>query len=562
MSIKRQKADYQQIIAEALLARGVLRPEQLARGNSARLTMGGRIDLALGVLGLVSERDMALVYAQILDIPLAQAEFFPAAPVWPGRLSPVFLRKARILPLAEEAGQLAVAMADPLDMPAAEALVLAAGHEPRIFVGIPAEIDAALQRLYGPDEISREVSPAAQSPAGHLSADMQQLREQGSDAVAVRVVNQLIAGAITAQASDIHIEPYDSCLAVRYRIDGVLTPVAAPDFIHYPAIIGRIKVLAGLDMAERRKPQDGRCLISAEGRRIDLRVSILPTLHGEGVVLRVLDQTKAPLDLGLLGFAPELLTYIATLITQPHGIILVCGPTGSGKTTTLYAILRKLQNEQIKIVSAEDPVEYQIEGVNQIQVRPQIGLGFSEILRAVLRHDPDVIMVGEARDQETAHIAVQAALTGHLVLCSLHTNDAAGAVARLADMGIEPYLLASALRGVVAQRLVRKLCVHCRVEDRLAGRAGQETGALATVKIWRPGGCKACRHTGYSGRTVIAEFIPADDLLRGLILSRAGSAEIQAACVAQGMHVLRADGLSKVAQGITSLEEVMRVSAE
>jgi len=267
------------------------------------------------------------------------------------------------------------------------------------------------------------------------------------------------------------------------------------------------------------------------------------------------------LDLNKIGMDANTLTRFRNVLNRPNGIVLVTGPTGSGKTTTLYAILRSLQNEQVKIVSVEDPVEYQIDGVNQIQVRTQIGLGFSEILRATLRHDPDVIMVGEARDSETAHIAIQAALTGHLVLCSLHTNDAAGAVARLADMGIEPYLLASTLRGVVAQRLVRKLCPHCRVEDVLAGRAGRDIGLPPGTKTWGPGGCPACRHTGYSGRTVVAEYIPANDMLQNLILARADSAEIQRAFVAAGMRTLRVDGLAKVAGGVTSLEEVMRVSA-
>lgn len=558
MSIKRQATEFQQKIAETLLARGVLRPEQLARAQSARASGGGRVDLALTQLGLVAERDMALAYAQVLELPLATRESFPLSPVWPGRLSPSFLRKSRILPLAEEGGRLVVAMADPLDTPSNEALFLATGSYPDICVGVPGDIDAALLRLYGPDETSGHNRAA---PVGAFASDVQQLREQGSDAVAVRLVNQLITSAISSQASDIHIEPYDGALRVRYRIDGALTSAPTLDFSHHAALVGRIKVLSGLDMAERRKPQDGRCLINVEGRRVDLRVSILPTLHGEGVVLRVLDQTTAPLDLELLGFGPELQGHIATLIRQPHGVMLICGPTGSGKTTTLYAILRSLQKEQVKIVSVEDPVEYQIEGVNQIQVRPQIGLGFSEILRATLRHDPDIIMVGEARDSETAHIAIQAALTGHLVLCSLHTNDAAGAIARLADMGVAPYLLASTLRGVVAQRLVRKLCPACKKADPFAARAGQEIGLPAGAGAWGPGGCPACRHTGYSGRTVVAEFIPADEALQNLILARAGSAEIQRVCVAAGMRTLLADGLSKVAAGVTSLEEVMRVRA-
>lgn len=556
MTNKRQTGDMATRICDALLASGVLHPHMLARAHSAQQAHGGRLDLALIRLGLVAERDMAAAYADVLELPLAAPQGFPAQPVWPGRLSASFLKMARILPLAEKDGRLAVAVADPLDVQAREALVLALGSAPIIQIGIPGEIDAALARLYGPADKIDSVAPAA-----HRAADAQHLREQSSDAVAVRLLNQLIAGAVAVQASDIHVEPFDGRLNVRYRIDGVLEDVPEVDFAHYPALIGRIKVLAQLDMAERRKPQDGRCLVTLEGRRIDLRVSILPTLHGEGVVLRVLDQSRAPLDLGLLGFSEVFQAQVNALIQQPHGILLVCGPTGSGKTTTLYAMLRRLLNGRSKIVSVEDPVEYQIEGVNQIQVRAQIGLGFSEILRAVLRHDPDVIMVGEARDAETARIAIQAALTGHLVLCSLHTNDAAGAVVRLADMGIEPYLLASTLRGVGAQRLVRRLCAHCRVHDDIAAHVSGELGLPPGAGAWRAAGCAVCRHTGYEGRTVISEFMAAGDTLRNLVLRRAGSAEIQQACVAEGMRTLRDDGMAKVADAITSLDEVLRVTS-
>lgn len=558
MTDKSQTGEIATRIADSLLASGILRPETLARAAGAQDMRGGRLDQALTQLGLVAERDMAAAYARVLNLPLANPEGFPALPVGAGRLSVSFLRKARILPLAEKDGRLVVALADPLDEQIRQALVLALGAEPIVQIGVPAEIDQALARLYGPEE--KLYTPGV---AAAINTDARHLQEQNSDAVSVRLVNHLIAGAIAAQASDIHLEPYDGHIVARYRIDGQLTEAPRIDPAHYPALVGRIKVLAQLDMAERRKPQDGRCLMTLEGRRIDLRVSILPTLHGEGVVLRVLDQTRAPLDLELLGFDDVMQAQISQLLEQPHGIFLVCGPTGSGKTTTLYAMLRRLINGRNKIISVEDPVEYQIEGVNQIQVRPQIGLGFSEILRSVLRHDPDVIMVGEARDAETARIAIQAALTGHLVLCSLHTNDAAGAVARLADMGIEPYLLASTLRGAVAQRLVRKLCPHCRIKDTAADGAadalGLPSGAGGTG-VWRGAGCAACRHSGYQGRTVISEFMQSSDAVQNLILRRAGSPEIQRACIEDGMRTLRADGLRKAASAITSVQEVLRVS--
>ena len=548
-------------LTQALLARGVVQPEQIARAARAQSANGGRIDLALTRLGLVAEREMAQVYAQVLGLSVADALSYPQAPVWPGRLSAAFLRSARIVPIGVSDGRLRAAMADPLDAPAREALTLAAGPDSIIQVGVPAEVDAALLRLYGADE-TRPAAPASPSSGDHTSADILQLREYGSDAAAVKLVNQLIAGAISARASDIHIEPFEGRLQVRYRIDGVLMDAGAPGFEHHPALIGRIKVLSHLDMAERRRPQDGRCLMQMEGRRVDLRVSILPTMYGEAVVLRVLDQEQAPLDLARLGFSAEQQRRIATLAAQPHGMMLICGPTGSGKTTTLYAAMRGLQDGKRKIVSVEDPVEYHLDGVNQIQVRADIGLGFSDILRSVLRHDPDVIMVGEARDSETAHIAVQAALTGHLVLCSLHTNEAAGAVTRLCDMGIEPYLLASTLRGVVAQRLVRKLCPHCRTQDSIDTKAAERLGLAPGAKIWRPNGCPECRNTGYAGRTVIAEFMPANETLQNLIQASAGSAAIERTMRAQGMKSLQEDGLLKVSEGVTSLEEVLRVCAQ
>lgn len=547
-------------LKQALLARGLVQPEQIDRAARAQTANGGRIDLALTRLGLVAEREMAQVYAQVLGLSMADTLNYPQQPVWPGRLSAAFLRSARIVPIGVSDGRLRVAMADPLDAQAREALILAAGPDPVIEVGVPAEIGAALLRLYGAGETSPPL-PSAPVRTEHASADILHLREYSSDAAAVKLVNQLVAGAISAKASDIHIEPFEGRLRVRYRIDGILADAGSPGFEHYPALIGRIKVLSQLDMAERRRPQDGRCFMQMEGRRVDLRVSILPTIYGEAAVLRVLDQEQAPLDLARLGFGTDQQDRIAALAAQPHGLMLICGPTGSGKTTTLYAAMRGLHDGKRKIVSAEDPVEYHIEGVSQIQVRADIGLGFSEILRAVLRHDPDVIMVGEARDSETAHIAVQAALTGHLVLCSLHTNDAAGAVTRLCDMGIEPYLLASTLRGVVAQRLVRKLCPHCRIQDSIDVKAGERLGLAPGARIWRPNGCAQCRKTGYAGRTVIAEFMPASETLQNLILASADSAGITRAMRVQGMRSLQADGLAKVCEGVTSLEEVLRVCA-
>ena len=461
-----------------------------------------------------------------------------------------------------------IAAADPLDRTAIDAIGLALGRPVEIFVGLPTDIDAAMARLFGTGPAGNAAKAEVTSQAtGHdAAADIQHLQEQDTDAAAVRLLNQIIAGAVANKASDIHIEPFDQTLHIRYRVDGQLRHAAAPDKNLHRTLIGRIKILAGMDITEQRKPQDGRCRITAEGRQIDLRVSLLPSLYGESAVLRILDQDRAALDLDDLGFERALQDQIGALIRQPHGIMLICGPTGSGKTTSLYAILRQLKAEQRKIVTVEDPVEYQLEGISQIQTRPNIGLGFAEVLRSVLRHDPDVIMVGEARDAETARTAVQAALTGHLVLCSVHTNDAAGAIARLIDMGVEPYLLASTLRGVLAQRLVRRLCPACREADPHAGTLAADYADTPEIPrdgaYYRPVGCEACGQTGFTGRIAIAEYLPATATIRQCIIDRRPSSDIHDTARQAGMRSLRIDGLVKAAGGITAIQEVLGVTVE
>jgi general secretion pathway protein E len=402
-------------------------------------------------------------------------------------------------------------------------------------------------------------SSAAQV-VGELESDMdlsrlmqdipaiEDLLESADDAPIIRMLNALLTQAAREGASDIHIEPFEATSIVRFRVDGALRDVVRPNKGLHAALVSRIKIMAELDIAEKRLPQDGRISLRIGGRPVDVRVSTLPAAHGERAVLRLLDKGDAKLDLARIGMGGAMLTRFERLVAQPHGIILVTGPTGSGKTTTLYSAMAKLDVSQGNIMTVEDPIEYELAGIAQTQVNAKIDLSFAKALRAILRQDPDVIMIGEIRDLETAQIAIQASLTGHLVLATLHTNDAPSAVTRLADMGIEPFLISSSLLGVLAQRLVRRLCTHCKRQD--------AQGA------WHPVGCEHCSHTGYSGRTGIYELLEVDDTMRELIHNRAQEAELRQAADKQGMKSLREDGERYVSAGITSAEELLRVTRD
>jgi general secretion pathway protein E len=394
--------------------------------------------------------------------------------------------------------------------------------------------------------------------------DVGRLRDLASEVPVIRLVNQLISRAVESGASDIHIESLQSRMIVRYRIDGILREVASPPANLRAAIISRVKIMAKLNIAERRLPQDGRIRIAVQGREFDLRISTMPTLHGEGVVMRVLDRASLVHDLSVLGFSDAMLAPFLGVLDRPQGILLVTGPTGSGKTTTLYTSLMRLNSIERKLFTVEDPIEYQLEGVNQIQVKPQIGLTFAQVLRSVLRQDPDIIMVGEMRDLETAQIAVQAALTGHLVLSTLHTNNAAGTITRLLDMGVEDYLVTSTVSGVLAQRLVRKLCQHCReAYEPLPELVNQLDlpHATGTPMLYRARGCGHCRG-GYRGRVGVFEFLPLTDEIRRLVLSHATAHDIHRAGAAEGMCSMYDDGIAKAIAGVTSIEEVLRVTRD
>ncbi|MBI5165567.1 MAG: type II secretion system ATPase GspE [Magnetospirillum sp.] len=548
-------------LAEALLATGRLDASAIDRASRLREGSGERLDAILTKLGLVAERDMAALVAELLGLRLAGAEDYPDTAVLEDRFTRPFLRGARVLPLAVSDEGLALAMADPLDTFAVEAIRLAAGLPVTRWVAVPAELEAAAERLFGDgrSHLGRIVADLDPEADGGAEDDVERLKDLASEAPVVRLVNLLIARAVEARASDIHIEPFENRLRVRTRVDGVLVEAEEPPMRLKAAIVSRIKIMARLNIAERRLPQDGRIKVAVRGREMDLRVSTIPTLHGESVVMRILDRESATLDFAALGFAGAELARLTGLLDRPNGVVLVTGPTGSGKTTTLYTALKRLNTAARKVVTVEDPVEYQLEGVNQIQVKPQIGLDFSGVLRSILRQDPDVIMIGEIRDLETAEIAIQAALTGHLVLSTLHTNSAAATASRLLDMGVEPFLLTATVTGLAAQRLVRRLCPACR---RVEAAAPEIVAQYGLERLWHPVGCPACGGSGWHGRVGVVEVLAMDDALRRLVLRRAEIADIRQAARAAGMRTMFEDGLAKAADGLTALEEVLRVTRE
>src|SRR5213593_4794243 len=558
-------------LEQLLLEQGRIGPDDLRKVKRLQQERGERLERLLLDLGFISEEDLLPLLATYLGVETVPRRDFPAAPVPLGNLNVKFLKHAKVMPLAQTNGTLRVAMADPADYYTIQALQVATGLaiEPRLARerDILEGLDAAYGNGGGGDA---SASVSADADVEYLSddeEDVNHLRDLASEAPVIRLVNLLINRAVEQRSSDIHIEPFENELKVRYRIDGVLHDVETPARRLQAAIVSRIKIMAKLNIAERRLPQDGRIKLRLMGKEVDLRVSTLPTLYGESVVLRILDRSSIVVNLDSLGFPEHTLGQFNRLITKPYGMILVTGPTGSGKTTTLYGALDKINSPDKKIITIEDPVEYQLFGVNQIHVKPQIGLTFANGLRSIVRQDPDVIMVGEIRDAETAEIAIQAALTGHLVFSTLHTNDAAGAVSRLLEMGVEDYLLASSLLGVLAQRLVRRLWPTCRKEVPFAGVEGMPAelefqNGNTFMTVWEAVGCAACSGTGYLGRVGIFELLPVTSEICKVIVQRADAGAIRNLAIQQGMRLLRDDGWDKVRQGVTTLAEVLRVTRE
>ena len=559
-------------LAKLLVERGKLRDADLSR--LARVQEGAgsgeRLPRLVVRLGMLSERDAAQALAEVLGLPLAAAGDYPQAAVLNGAVSVRFLKESLVVPITEdEQGGAVLAMADPQDDYAASAFEVACGRPVRRWVGIASEIEAAIERIYGAGK-SRMAQIVEQAGAGEEAVtqeDVEQLKDLASEAPIIRLVSLIIQRAADCSASDIHIEPFANRLKVRYRIDGVLQEIESPPVHLTAAVISRVKIMAKLNIAERRLPQDGRLGLRVQGRDLDVRVSTVPTMHGESVVLRLLNQESVALDFQALGFGERELERFSEILNLPYGMILVTGPTGSGKTTTLYTALHRLNTPERKIIAVEDPVEYQLEGVNQMQVKPAINLTFASALRSIVRQDPDVIMVGEMRDLETARICVQSALTGHLVLSTLHTNDAPSSVTRLLEMGVEDYLLTSTVNAVIGQRLVRILCTHCRtpyepLPETVAKSGLDRLAGANALRLHRAVGCEQCSGTGYRGRTAILELMPMSDRIRRLVLQHAQAIEIKRAAREEGMRTMYEDGLGKALAGTTALEEVLRVTYE
>jgi general secretion pathway protein E len=541
-------------LGEILLERGKIQAEDIERALELQLERGDKLGKILVDMGTVAHRDVLAALSDQLDVPLVTVDGAPpSAPEIEG-LSHRFLRQCRAIPVALKDNILTIAMADPLDFETIAAVRAFSGLQVGTALAAEQEILDAIDKNYGESE-QRTYAEGDDEQAG---ADLEHLRDMASEAPVIRLVNAMIAEAIEKRASDIHIEPFEKEFRVRFRVDGVLFNQEPPPRELKAAIISRLKLMAKLNIAERRLPQDGRIKIKVVGREVDLRVSTLPTLYGESVVMRLLDRSAGDFyDLRRLGFDDHMLERMEHFTSLPHGIFLVTGPTGSGKSTTLYSALKRINLPDKKIITIEDPVEYQMDGINQIHVNPQIGLTFASGLRHIVRQDPDVIMVGEIRDRETADVAIRAALTGHLVFSTLHTNDAPSAITRLTDMGVENYLITSSLVAVLAQRLVRVICPHCKQPN---GRVLSPEGE--SVLTWRGTGCPECNGRGYASRVGIFEMMDVTDEIRKLIMGNADAGVLTRAARKNGMRNLREDGWRKIEDGVSTVEEVMRVTQE
>src|SRR4051812_1020394 len=561
-------------IADVLIEDGLLLPNQLEEATNIQKSEGGRLLKILTDRQFVTEQDMAFSMGRCLNTPPINLTKL-RIPEEIMEIVPRDMAKAnRLVPIARLNGKLFVAMADPTNVLAVDDLKRRVQLDIVPMIATEKAVADALSGVHGGDMtqmIRQAAEEAAQSAdsvevqqAKREDIDLDRLAHDSEDAPVIKIVNLILAQAIKEKASDIHIEPFQNVLKLRYRVDGELILAESPPKALQLAITSRIKILAGLNIAERRIPQDGRFRIKVMGKEVDLRISILPTAHGEKIVIRILDKSSLTGSIDQMGMDEDTLSKFRKAIDAPHGMILVTGPTGSGKTTTLYSVLHELNNPQYNIVTVEDPIEYELVGINQVAVRNDIGLDFASALRSILRQDPDIVMVGEIRDNETADIAVKAALTGHQVLSTLHTNDAAGAITRLDDMGIEPFLISSSVLMSCAQRLVRRVCGNCREEFVPEGEMFERLGMKPQddAVFFHGSGCDRCKGRGYLGRVALIEALPISESIRRLIIKRASSAVIKNQAVSEGMKTLRMVGVEKALEGITTLEEIWRVTSE
>jgi general secretion pathway protein E len=556
-------------LSAALSARGLLDELGLMRAQRARQQSNERFDLVLTRLGLVNDAALMDVMAELLGRGVVGANDWPGHALPGVDVKPSFLKANHLVPIGEHEGYVVVAMADPFNDAAIAAFSFLLDRPIETKLAVAADIDQCIDQIYGQKAGASSPLTRSEDSESGSDDDVRRLEDMASEAPVIRLVQSLVERAAAAQASDIHIEPREDCVRVRFRIDGVLHTVETLPLSVKAALSSRIKIMAQLNIAERRLPQDGRIRINVRGRELDLRVSTMPAMCGESVVLRLLDRSSVALDFHALGFSGAALEAFQAILQQPNGIILVTGPTGSGKTTTLYTALGALNTTERKLFTVEDPVEYRLDGVNQIQVNPKVGLTFATALRSILRQDPDIVMVGEIRDLETAEIAIRASLTGHLVLSTVHTNSAAATVTRLLDMGVEDYLMASSLKAVVAQRLVRRLCQACSQPAEISSAQLERILSMAGIPVANPAGshgirkacgCAACRNTGFSGRTTVYEVLTVNELVRDAVLGDATERRIEDAARAGGMVPMISNGIAKVLAGETTLEEVLRVT--
>jgi len=556
-------------LGEILIRNAGLDPEKIEEALALQEERGERIGEVLIVLRAVTEEQVAQALAEQMDLSYRaelptdiDAELVSGLPI-------NFCKSHLVLPVAGDGDgePVDVVCADPLDLAALDEIKLILGRPVNLLVASPSRILAAINHVYSnAEQMTKDLGEEEFDQLEDDAEGIEDLLDASDEAPIIRFVNNILFKAVKERASDVHVEPFERDLAVRYRIDGILYEMARPPKAAQASITSRVKIMAGLNIAEKRLPQDGRIRIKIAGKDIDIRVSTVPIAHGESIVMRLLDRSAVLLDLESLGFSPEQLTMTDKLIHRSHGIVLVTGPTGSGKTTTLYAALSRINTPDIKIITVEDPVEYQLPGIGQIQVNSKIGLTFASGLRSIVRQDPDVILVGEIRDLETAEIAIQSSLTGHLVFSTVHTNDAPSTITRLIDMGVEPFLTASSVIAIQAQRLIRRVCAHCREEyipDAAELREiGLDPDRHGGRPFYRRRGCAQCIDTGYSGRTSIVELMPVNDELRLMILKNTAATEIKKVARKHGMLTLREDGARKVFEGITTTEEVLRVTQE
>ncbi len=557
----------EEAVKKVLLAKGLITQAQIDEALENAKKTGSSMETALEKLGYITEHDIVNILAESMCVPYINLEDYLIDTEVTSLVPEQLVRKYKIMPIFKVGDTLTVAMTNPKDIMVIDDIRI----KTKINIIEPVfstekQIQKKIDEYYGTssnvDEIVRTMDSGKFPASASEDSDARLLAKEAEQAPVVKLVNMVISNAVKERASDVHIEPEESEVRVRYRIDGVLREgMVFPKHLE-SVILSRIKILSKMDIAESRRPQDGRMQLKMENKRLDVRVSSFPTVHGENIVMRILDRTSMLIGLRDLGLRETEFKEFDKLIRRPYGIILVTGPTGSGKTTTLYAALSSINSPEVNIITIEDPVEYEIPSIRQTQVNTKAGVTFAAGLRAILRQDPDVIMVGEIRDKETADIAIQASLTGHLVFSTLHTNDAPGAIARLADMGVEPFLISTSVIGIMAQRLVRAICDKCKEPYKADAGLSKELGIKESVTLYRGKGCDQCKNTKYAGRIGIFEFMPITEDIKKLIVSKSSSDQIRQAAAKLGVRSLREDGLEKAKLGITSIEEVMRVTAE